>query len=177
VNQFAVISSYILFETFSDSLTIWLCVSIITYGKQNVHRKEEGWAWQVLVGESLVKQDDPCAAIAGLYGKDISRKMNNEVTLPVAWVLLHQLSKCHSWSVCKIKSISLHWSQLADLRSSMHTGSTWGKRFSKDNMILTTTVVSGFLLEKKRNRELPFVTFSLLYLCQICTISSWRLYC
>ncbi|CAM6032682.1 unnamed protein product [Sphagnum compactum] len=38
----------------------------------------------VLVGESLVKQDDPCAAIAGLYGKDISRKMNNEVTLPVA---------------------------------------------------------------------------------------------
>jgi len=36
------------------------------------------------VGESLVKQDDPCAAIAGLYGKDISRKMNNEVTLPVA---------------------------------------------------------------------------------------------
>lgn len=29
---------------------------------------------QVLVGESLVKQDDPCAGIAKLFGEDISRK-------------------------------------------------------------------------------------------------------
>jgi hypothetical protein len=29
---------------------------------------------QVLVGESLVKQANPSEAIAGLFGKDISRK-------------------------------------------------------------------------------------------------------
>eukprot|EP00245_Coleochaete_scutata_P012203 TRINITY_DN4707_c0_g1_i1.p1 TRINITY_DN4707_c0_g1~~TRINITY_DN4707_c0_g1_i1.p1 ORF type:complete len:468 (+),score=86.69 TRINITY_DN4707_c0_g1_i1:125-1528(+) len=29
----------------------------------------------VLVGESLVKQDDPCAGIAGLFGKDISKQV------------------------------------------------------------------------------------------------------
>lgn len=35
----------------------------------------------VLVGESLVKQDDPCAGIAKLFGKDISRKpTESEVT-------------------------------------------------------------------------------------------------
>jgi hypothetical protein len=31
-------------------------------------------AVQVLVGESLVKQDDPCAGIAKLFGEDISRR-------------------------------------------------------------------------------------------------------
>ena len=30
-------------------------------------------SFQVLVGESLVKQNDPAAGIAGLFGKDISR--------------------------------------------------------------------------------------------------------
>jgi len=34
-----------------------------------------GISWgQVLVGESLVKQDDPCGGIAKLFGEDISRK-------------------------------------------------------------------------------------------------------
>lgn len=159
------------------TLTNLLCVSIITYGKQNVHRKEKGWAWQVLVGESLVKQDDPCAAIAGLYGKDISRKMNNEVTLPVAWVLLHQLSKCHSWSVCKIKSISLHWSRLADLRFSMHTDSTWGLRDSLKIIWFWRLLWSLAFCWEKEKQGTPICNVLLLYLCQICTISSWRLYC
>jgi hypothetical protein len=40
-----------------------------------------GCLLQVLVGESLVKQDDPCAGIAKLFGKDISRKpTESEVT-------------------------------------------------------------------------------------------------
>lgn len=29
---------------------------------------------QVLVGESLVKQEDPCAGISKLFGEDISRR-------------------------------------------------------------------------------------------------------
>jgi hypothetical protein len=34
---------------------------------------EISWG-KVLVGESLVKQDDPCRGIAKLFGEDISRK-------------------------------------------------------------------------------------------------------
>jgi hypothetical protein len=34
---------------------------------------------QVLVGESLVKQDDPAAGISGLFGRDISLTKEPEI--------------------------------------------------------------------------------------------------